>query len=377
MRLLIILIILSLSLAVYSQADTSQPIRKQHMSVAASFQNGKLILTNPFVKGDNLLGHPMKHYQAGTLKILWQNPGYTSWQKVYKEPYYGLGVSISDFFNTVEVGTPVSCFGILGIPAARLNRFFIYTEFQFGITSNWHSYDSLSNPKNLVIGGGLTVHLNIGLNAFYTVSKHVDLGAGVGFIHFSNGGMERPNRGFNIYSPSFELKYHLRERTTTNQIKLPGRLKRSNDLFLMLGYGNHQLVERELDSNYFAIAGLSIIYFDQLSNALRLGFGTDINYWFGLNAHPDGTIGARTAENFTIGLMFQPEMIIDRLTLVGGIGIYARHLHYGSFRQMYQRLGVRYDIFNNWSLGVNVRAVNFMLAEMLEFNFAYKISWMK
>jgi hypothetical protein len=40
-------------------------------------------------------------------------------------------------------------------------------------------------------------------------------------------------------------------------------------------------------------------------------------------------------------------------------------------------LGVRYDIYRNISLGVNVRAVNFMLAEFLEFNVGYRIKWEK
>ena len=145
----------------------------------------------------------------------------------------------------------------------------------------------------------------------------------------------------------------------------------------MLGYGDHQLNEHELDSNYFAVGGLSVIYFTQLSNAFRLGGGIDLNYWWGLNANPDGTIGPRTLENLSIGLMAQPELIIDRLTLAGGFGIYASHLHYGNFQQSYQRLGIRYDLYKNWSLGINVRAVNFMLAEFLEFNMGYRLRWMK
>ena len=65
------------------------------------------------------------------------------------------------------------------------------------------------------------------------------------------------------------------------------------------------------------------------------------------------------AANYDYGSIIQPELIIDRLSIVGGIGVYALHLHYGSFNQTYQRLGVRYDIYKNFSLGVNVRAVNF------------------
>ena len=369
------LILLLININTFSQ--TGDGNKKQYPTISFNYAYGNVLHTNPFVKGENKLGEPIENYQAFTLKVLWQNPGYTDWQKVYKGPYYGIGITIGDFFNPDEIGYPISYYGILGIPIYRWSKLELFTEFQFGLTSNWVKYDSITNPYNIVIGGGLTVHLNIGINGSYPITKNLDLGAGISFVHFSNGGMERPNRGFNLYAPSIELKYHIGNRPKTREIKSPGRLEHSNDLYFMMGYGNHQLVEHELDSNYFAIGGLTAIYFHQFSNAFRLGAGTDFNYWWGLNANPDGTIGARTWENLTIGLLLQPEMIIDRLTLVGGIGIYARHLHYGSFNQTYQRLGVRYDIYKNISFGVNVRAVNFMLAEFMEFNLGYKIRWVK
>ena len=319
----------------------------------------------------------MTKYQAYTLKMLWQNPGYTAWQKVYHCPYYGFGVTMADFYNPKEVGYPVLTYGVLGLPVVRWNKLEIYSEFQFGIASNWKHYDSISNPKNLSIGGSLTVHLDVGMDAFYHITNHIDLGAGMSFIHFSNGGFERPNNGFNIYSPSVELKYHFDGRPDFKSVASPGRLKRSNDLFIMLGYADQQLSNHELDTNYFAVGGISAIFFTQFANAFRLGYGVDANYLWGLDAHPDGTMGPPSTYNITLGFILQPEFIIDRLTLVGGIGIYALHLQYGSFEQTYQRLGVRYELYKNTSLGVNIRAINFTQAEFLEFNLGYRLRWMK
>lgn len=374
----IMLIILSVfSFKGYSQSDTLKIKHKNYPSISINYQHGNILPTTDFVKGDNLLGKPMQKYQAYTVKMLWQNPGYTNWQRVYHAPYYGVGLTIGDFYNPGEVGYPVSAFGILGIPIKRWNKLELYSEFQFGIASNWKHYDSINNPKNLVVGGSLTVHLNFGINAFYPITEKLDLGAGMNFIHFSNGGFERPNNGFNIYSPSVELKYHLSGRPDTRSVKSPGKLDRSNDLYLMMGYGDYQLSDHELDTNYFAVGGISAIYFTQFSNAFRLGYGTDVNYWWGLNANADGTPGPYAMENLTLGFLIQPEFMIDKLSLIGGIGIYAVHRNYGNFNQTYQRLGVRYEVYKNVSLGVNIRAINFMLAEFLEFNVGYRIRWMK
>lgn len=377
MKLLIIILSNFLVFICSAQIEPAKIKKIQFFSVSANYAYGNVIPTTDFVKGDNLSGKPITNIQSFTLKALWQNPGYTDWQKVYRMPYYGLGSSLGNFFNQDEIGFPVSHYGVLGIPILRLKKFQLYSEFQFGITWNWKHYDSIYNPKNLVIGGGLTVHSSAGIYAICHIAKKFDLGAGLSFVHFSNGGFERPNRGFNIYTPSLELKYHFFKRPDASLIKKPGRLKRSDDLYLMLGYGDHQLNEHELDTNYYAVAGLSLIFFKQLSNAFRLGIGADFNYWMGLTALPDGTIGPRDFKNLTLGFIIQPEFIIDRLTLVGGMGIYASHLKYGNFKQTYQRLGVRYDFYKNLSIGINIRAINFMLAEFLEFNLGYRFRWMK
>lgn len=377
MRLFLLFISTLLVSESFSQIDTISVNKKNYPGISANYQYGNIMATTDFVKGDNLLGRPMENYQAFTLKMLWQNPGYTNWQKVYHGPYYGVGLTVNDFFNPEEVGYPVSLYGILGIPIKRWQKLEIYSEFQFGVAGNWEHYDSITNTKNLVIGGGLTVHLNIGVNAFYPITKNLDLGVGMGFAHFSNGGFERPNKGFNIYSPSIELKYHFSDRPDVRSVKPPGKLDRSNDLFLMLGYGDYQINEHELDTNYFAVGGVSAIYFTQFSNAFRLGYGVDLNYFFGLNAFSDGSPGPQTSENITLGFLLQPELIIDKLTLTSGFGIYAIHLNYGNFKQTYQRLGVRYEFYENLSFGVNIRAINFMLAEFLEFNLGYRIRWMK
>lgn len=359
----------------FSQADSTVVKKKNYPIISANFQSGKILATNPFVKGDNLKGEPLQKYQAYTLKMLWQNPGFTSWQQIHRAPYYGFGVSLGNFFNSKEVGYPISAFGIIGFPLKRWKKLEVYTEFQYGLAWNWNFYNAISNPKNIVIGGGITVHADAGINAFYPIAKHFDLGVGLSFKHFSNGGFERPNRGFNIYSPSVELKYHINSRPDVRNVPKPGKQKRSNELLLMLAHGDHQLVEHELDSNYFNIGGLSAIYLDQISNAVRLGYGVDFNYWWGLNAGLDGSPNPPTWENLTLGLIFQPEIMIGKLTIVSGIGIYAFHRNHGSFKKPYQRLGVRYDVYRNWALGVNVRAINFMLAEFMEFNLSYRINW--
>ncbi len=360
-----------------SKEINTQSDRKQHLIVSSGFGYGNVMPSNLFVRGDNLQNHPVEQYMALSVKTLWQNPGYTDWQKIYKGPYYGFGFSIGDFGNPYEIGYPASSYAILGLPLVRIKKLELFTEFQYGLTYNWRHYDSENNPKNIAIGGILTVHLDLALKMFYDLSPNLDLGAGVSFTHFSNGGIKRPNHGFNIYSPLAEVRYRFVPRHDYKNIEKTGRLKRSNDLLVMRAGSIYQLAEFEPDTNYFAVYGWSFIYLHQISNAVRVGIGRDMNYWWGMTVNSDGTMGARTIKNLSVGYILQPELIIDRLTLVGGIGLYVKHLHFGNFNQLYQRLGIRFDLYKTLSLGVNVRAINFNRAEFMEFNLGYRVQWFK
>jgi hypothetical protein len=347
---------------------------RDYPHIAYNYHQGTILPTNPFVKGDNKLGVPIDRYRGASFKVGWQNPGYTQWQRVYRGPYYGIGYWLGDFYSE-ELGNPMALYGYFGIPIFKTKYLQLYSDLQFGLAWHWRYYDSISNPYNIAIGGSMTVYLDLGFNAFVPLGKYLDLGAGFTFSHFSNGGFERPNRGLNIYSPSIELKYHLRGRPETRNLTKAEKEPKTHDLYIMLGYGDHQLNAHELSSYYYAVGGISAFYQLRHSNAWRSGLGVDMNYWWGLNALPDGSPGPRNLENLTLGFMYQPEFIIGDLSLVCGMGIYGRSYRYGNWKQFYQRLGVIYRVYDNFTMGVNIRAVNFMLAEFLEFNWGYRFKW--
>ena len=136
MKFPLIATLIFLMLTGYAQTDSIKTKKKQFPALSANYAYGNILPTNDFVEGKNLLGKPLEHYQSYTLKATWQNPGYTDWQRVYRCPYYGLGLTVGDFFDPDEVGYPVSLYGVFGIPIKRWDRFEINSEFQFGIAWN-------------------------------------------------------------------------------------------------------------------------------------------------------------------------------------------------------------------------------------------------
>lgn len=341
-----------------------------HPVVQISNLDGKTLPSNAFVKGDNLEEKPINKYNGVNLQIGLSSTSHKSWASVYRQPYFGIGVALHDF-GSRELGNPVSGYGFLGIPIIRTKYLSLINEIQYGMAFGWNFYDSVKNPKNHAIGSNITVHAANQLMLRAHVSPYIDITGGVSFVHFSNGRFERPNNGINIYSPSIGLSIYPNKKAKVEKREIT--LPRVHEWSLIAGYGNHQRNENIDDENYFAIAGMSAGYGRMHNNYYRSRIGMDLNYFWSMTVNDDGTQATPGWENLTIGAFYQPEFVIGRFTMLGGIGLYLRHANYNNYKQLYQRLGLRYNFTKKMSAAVNIRSVNFYEAEFLEFQFGYHI----
>jgi len=360
------------SLNGFSQADSTL-VQKNYPAFVLGYGYGNIFQTNVFVTGENQAGRPMEHFQSYSLKLVWQNPGYTDWQRIHRMPYYGVGLSVVNLFNPDEIGYPISLYGVLGIPMVRWDKLEIYTELQLGLAGNWIIHDPVTNPYNVAIGSPVTSHLNFGFRAFYSLTEKWDVGAGVSFTHYSNGGLERPNYGINNWAPYLDLKYRIGGRSEIPEFKAPDPLELTKEIVLTGSYSRYQSITDTLDVHYYKVAGLSTYFLWQHTEALKSGLGVDLNILTGLNIDPQGYPNPMNLDNLTLGLGYQMEYLFNRLSIVGGIGSYAHHLVYKPFHQFYQRIGIKLYLIGNLYTGVNVRTVNFATAEFLEFNLGYRI----
>ncbi len=356
----------------YSQPDSVDK-KPNYAGIALGYGYGMVFPTNGFVKGNNQAGEPVNHFHSFSLKVLWQNPGYTDWQRIYNIPYYGFGLSVGDFFNPSEIGYPVSLYGVLGIPIKRWNKLEIYTELQFGLTSNWTSYDPETNPMNIAIGSDLTSHVNFGFRAFYPLGEKLDLAAGFSFTHFSNGGIERPNYGINNLAPYLELKYRLAGRPEIPELKAPEKIELKKEIILAGNYSIYQSIADTLDLHYYVALGLSSYHLWQHTEAIKSGIGVDLNYLPGMNVDDMGYPEGYNWSNFTLGISYQLEFVFDKLSIVCAVGNYPKHQTYKPYRQFYQRLGIKHYLLKDLYAGVNIRTINFATAEFLEFSLGYRI----
>lgn len=209
--------------------------------------------------------------------------------------------------------------------------------------------------------------MNVGFKAFYPITKKLELGAGFSFTHYSNGGLERPNYGINNAAPYIDLKYLLAGQPDIPELKSPEQIELRKELVITGSYSRYQTISDTLDLHYYFVSGLSTYFLWQNTEAIKSGFGFDLNYLSGLNVDSQGYPGPFTWENFTLGIGYQLEFVFNRFSMVAGVGNYAVHAKYKPFHQFYQRIGIKLYLLENLYMGVNVRTVEFATAEYLEF----------
>jgi len=140
----------------------------------------------------------------------------------------------------------------------------------------------------------------------------------------------------------------------------------------MFGYGQHQKSDIIDDINYKAFV-LGTYYYLQHTYAFRSGAGIDIGYTITSDNYTSVN-DYGNFNNFNLGLIYQPEIVISKVFIGAGIGIYAVHDRYGNFKKTYQKLSLKYNFIDNLFLGLNVRAIEFSKAEYLELNLTYSFT---
>lgn len=351
---------------------TSNAQNKQYRNISVKPHLGTILQTNDFVGGDNQKKEELTNYSAFEAQLLWQTPDTTDWHYLYRLPYYGFGISVHNFYNKTEIGVPFSGFGVLGIPIVLKDKFELYNELQFGGTYGWKIYDSITNPANNTMGSRFTAHMSFGFTASYKLNEKLNLGIGLQYIHFSNGNTKRPNKGMNVISSSFDLKYKLNG-NPPYQIKKKSTNTLSEDyIYFMAGYGRHQTFITSTQTISNEVLGIQVTYFKQVVNIFRLGYGIDLNYWQYYRKY----LGANTIESTSLGFIVQPEIIVGHITICTGIGLYLKNYVHKDLQTLYERFGLKYNFYDDLYIGIGMRTVQAIVPEFLEFSVGYKLPLM-
>ena len=173
--------------------------RKLTHRVGLDVRPGLMAQDNPFFKGENEAGKPIRHALSTHLKYSFQFSKDSEIGRLYPHAYQGIGVSYHYLDNQRELGSPVSVYAFQGSRIARLSRTLsLDYEWNFGASFGWKKHDAFTNAYNGAVGSKINAYINLGFLLNWQLAPRWNLTAGLDLTHFSNGNTHYPNSGVNL-----------------------------------------------------------------------------------------------------------------------------------------------------------------------------------
>ena len=383
---------LTVSATMYAGDSTLVTRQRYRKGIGAYYQMGSIIRTHPYVKGDNPYQKPYGLYQAVSAKYYIHTDGSKMWQQLYGFPAWGFGIYKGFIAHDDYLGDPFAVYSFINFPLKRWKIGFLGFESGFGVSFNWKSHDFAEDHYQYPIGSYTTVFFDAGFNATFLLGKHFNLTAGVSYTHFSNGAVKLPNLGINMFAPRLELEYifggrpELRKTATT-------KYKKEWEWIILVAPSMKQVgfayVNQRSDTTgktfNYPIVSLSTSFNRQISHKVKFGGGIDISYneayaadTVMVNGVPE-KVPFNPGDKILIGIFPSFELVLNKLSFIAqpGYYIYKKKAEGDDVPVTYQRVGIKYVLWDRMILGVNIRAFNFSKADFIEWNIGYRIHWQK
>lgn len=331
------IIFLTFSLLAYSQEMPSGP-KARYSYVQMLYHTGvywsrTAYLAEQFDNG----------YKAVEARFGFQSTGTELWHQLNNYPSYGFGIHFADLVADREdtiVGNPFSAFVFYSAPRIRVGRFSFNTDLSLGLSYTSVIHDPVTNPFNDVIASHVNLYFDFNVNLIYMLSDRLDLKAGYGVTHYSNGRIHMPQIGINNWGWNFGLSYHFvqsrqkalpessEHKTTVRpefiHSEVPEHVDRE-ELQIMYAAGvveNHPL--GELEGVHYYTSSLTTDYALKFHPRMAVTFGLDVLYDGSLAVAIKGIPPEEvtTFQKMYFGSHLGYHFLIDRVTILCNFGTY-------------------------------------------------------
>ena len=243
-------------------------------------------------------------------------------------------------------------------------------QFRPAVGLSYLSKTFFTDKRNRFIGSHLNEILKADLLFQLPLNAKIDLIAGAGFLHYSNGGYRIPNSGINMLSISAGLKFKNpdKERDTVRTKYSP---LNKNTFEINLGIGRRGLFERE---GGLLKSGLYTGYNFHINDLFSLKSGFDAVYYY---TPFDGTINTfqyygTSFDRWRTGISLGGEATFWRLALNAQAG---KYLHFNSYYKdinWYWTTGLIYHLSPN--MGIQAKTyLHKSQADFINFGLVLKI----
>ncbi len=374
--------------------DTAATPRKRYPQfLALNTMTGIVLPTNDYIKAGNCI--PM--YSSFSLKYGINAKGDTWQDAAYGMPYYGVGIYSAFFYDKGALGNPISVYLFQGGTLSEFGRkWWLKYEFNLGMSFNWKPFDPFDNPDNIALGSSVNAHIGANLYLKKELSPVWDLNFGLALTHFSNGAMQLPNKGLNLFAPFVEVAYNF-NRETEKKVKdpalTPPPFEARMDYDIIFTSSSRQirvdtagtgLPSRLIDKN-FKVFGLSYATLFVRNYKYKWGPSVELAYdessgvkvW--RQQHPeDGQFYDRVKlgdfhERFSLGISLKGELTFPYVSFFANMGYNILHGNDYDYR-LYQIIGAKAYVKDNLFGTFGIRANRFSKAQYLFWSIGYTIN---
>lgn len=373
----------------------------KHFSIHAGTHFGKILKADEYVTDFLKQGSNQIYNIAVGYRSL---PSDSNWYASdFNYPVFTAGVVIGDFHRIrmfkeashvnyqSRMGTVFGLYGAFSRKLFNVGNFSMDYTLENGLAYGSNPYNSVNNVDNELIGSSFVFYFGAGLYVNYLIGGHWELGAGVEFKHFSNGALDRPNKGANSAGIGIKARYYL-DRQPQHLPKLPYRAFNRHFYYnLSVGVAGKTLLDEWLlyyyntpkeDAKYrtgqykiYPAATLSADAMFRYARRYGSGIGVDVFYSPYANRirEIDEAAGKDLKHNeWSVGIVLKHEVYYKNLALSMSLGYYITR-EMGSLSNVdekpyYERLGLRYYFpkWGNMFVGYHVKA-HLTKADLMEF----------
>ena len=368
---------------------TAVPLCGQPPAITAATQHGLILPVEPFLRGENSLGVPLRRFRTYSLKVDRRTDGSADWQRHHLLPYTGFGLTYFDLPSPGELGRPVAVYRYFRAPLSRGGgSFCLDYSAEIGLATGWRRYDAVTNPFNKLFSTRSAAYISLGLGADVTLGPHWSTYLNAGLSHFSNGNFKRPNAGLNAVSLGLGIRYSPVVRSAGPHPTIPPVWKPYTEwqAYFMGGTEKrlyHPAGLAAADQNRgltHAIFGTGLVRSRRVSFKSSLGAGLSLWYRSGGNTKvvvdPSGRLHRLNpdlaGENLRLSIFPSYILHFNRFAaLVQAEYLLLDPTTAHGLSRFYQKVGLRYALGPRLSVATVVAARQFSVADFVEWRVEY------
>ena len=361
-------------LVLISEFARSQSEVRQHFYTQVQGYYGK-----PIIYSDSLTSKSLSQpFMAGSYRFGVQTNGERHQDQYFGFPKYGLGLFHVNLNHKDTLGNPWAFYMFYNAPIFRQGKFQLNWDGGVGLAWNFAKFDSITNPQNDLVGSSFTAYFSFALNAEYRISPRISVNAGVNFIHFSNGTLQTPNKGMNLYAANLGLSYYFQMKPQSSfkpaeLKKVPStKIVKSNELDLTMAIGGKATrSEYGMGPKYFT-ASSTLDFYHRYHWVGKYGAGLD--WFYDTSLKEDYTEMVSSSKYMFVGAHLGHELMISKFTFVTHLGTY---FYKGTQAKgaFFFRLGIKYYIIPELYTSISLKTVNGFKADYIEWGMGYRFKF--